>query len=282
MQDSGETWIQEGDRMRKPAVADRFYPGSPDELKKSVSELMQKAGTGRNRIQAVAAISPHAGYIYSGELAAQTFSSIVIPETVIVIGPNHHGTGAPVALSTCQWELPSGVVPVREELAEQILHYSSNITRDERAHRLEHSLEVQIPFLQHQQKNLSLVPLVVSHISYPLCIEIAEAIVEGIKTFKKEVLLVASTDMSHYEPRHAAIEKDALALMHMKNLDPEKLYFTVFDHKISMCGVIPVTIILIAAKMLGASSCELIGYTDSGYVSGDTDQVVGYAGLTIS
>ncbi|WP_457577621.1 AmmeMemoRadiSam system protein B [Desulfomarina sp.] len=267
--------------MRKPAVADRFYPGSPEELKKTISDLLLKAGSGRKKKKAIAAISPHAGYIYSGELAAETLDSIVIPETVVVIGPNHHGTGAPVSLSTCPWMLPFGTVPVNEELAEHILHYSSNITRDEKAHRLEHSIEVQIPFLQYRQRNLSLVPLVVSHISYPLCIEIAEAVVDGIKTCKNEVLLLASTDMSHYVPRHVATEKDAQALRHIKNLDPEKLYFTVFDHKISMCGVIPVAITLIAAKMLGASSCELIGYTDSGYVSGDTKQVVGYAGLTV-
>ncbi len=268
--------------MRKPAVADRFYPGSPDILKKTISDLLQKTGSGRNRKKAVAAISPHAGYIYSGELAAKTLDSIVIPETVIVIGPNHRGTGAPVALSTCPWILPFGTVLVNDELAGYILHYSSNITRDEEAHRLEHSLEVQIPFLQYRQKDLSIVPLVVSQISYPLCIEIAEALVNGIKAFKKDVLLVASTDMSHYEPRHVATEKDSQALRHIKSLDPEKLYFTVFDNKISMCGVIPVTVTLIAAKMLGASSCELIGYTDSGYVSGDTEQIVGYAGMTIS
>ena len=270
----------QGDLMRKPAVADRFYPGSPDELKTTISNLLK--GAERNRKKALAAVSPHAGYIYSGELAAETLGSIVIPETAIMIGPNHRGAGAPAALSTCPWELPSGVVPINEKLAQDILHYSSNITCDERAHKLEHSIEVQIPFLQYQQKDLSIVPLIVSHISYPLCIEIAEALVDSIKAFKKEVLIVASTDMSHYEPRHIATEKDAQALRHIKNIDPEKLYFTVFDHKISMCGVIPVTITLIAAKMMGASSCELIGYTDSGYASGDTEQVVGYAGLTIS
>ncbi len=178
--------------------------------------------------------------------------------------------------------MPMGPVPVDTEISSLLLSNSSQIQQDEAAHRNEHSLEVQVPFLQHFQKNLSIVPLVISLISLPLCREIGETLAHAVKLSGKKILLLASTDMSHYESRETAERKDRLALKCVEELEPEKLYQTVLENKISMCGFIPVTITLFAAKILGATSARLIGYTDSGYVSGDTDQVVGYAGLTIS
>jgi len=178
--------------------------------------------------------------------------------------------------------MPFGPVNVDTKISSFLLSNSPHIIEDELAHRYEHSLEVQVPFLQQLQKNLSIVPLVISRISYNLCREIGETLASAIKKSEKNVLLLASTDMSHYESREAAEKKDLLALKYVQELEPEKLYNTVIENKISMCGFIPVTITLIASKLLGATSSRLIGYTDSGYVSGDTDQVVGYAGLTIS
>ncbi len=266
--------------MRQPAVADRFYPGSPEALALAVNELMP-TGLSTGKQKALAVVSPHAGYIYSGALAAQTLSSVEIPETVIIIGPNHHGQGAPVALSTITWNMPLGKVPVDQEICDLILTHSTNIKVDELAHKYEHSLEVQIPFLQILQKKLSIVPLVVSRISYPLCEEVANALAEAIRVTAKNILIVASSDMSHYEPRKTAEQKDLLALQCIEQIDPHALYLTVRDKRISMCGVIPVVIAILAAKAQGGKRSRLVGYTDSGYVSGDTGQVVGYAGVVI-
>ena len=267
--------------MRHPAVADRFYPGSPKALARTIDEL-SPVMENTTRIKALALVSPHAGYVYSGALAAQTFASVEIPETVIILGPNHHGQGAPVALSTETWEMPFGQVPPDLECAERLLAVSDQIKIDETAHQFEHSLEVQVPFLQLRQKNLHLVPLVIAHLTYPLCEEIAAALATAIKESNKDILIVASSDMSHYEPRRVSEKKDRSALTCIERLDPKALYQTVHDNRISMCGVIPVVIAMLAAKACGAEKAKLVGYTDSGYTSGDTDQVVGYAGVIIN
>ena len=270
--------------MRQPAVADQFYPGSPKALEHTISKLLPAEHSSNNssKEKAIAIVSPHAGYIYSGELAAKTICSVKIPETVIILGVNHRGGGTSVALSTRTWNMPFGPVPVDKELSTLLLANSSHIIQDETAHSSEHSLEVQIPFLQYFQKNLSIVPLAISHISLSVCRDIANSLARAIKVSGKTVLIVASTDMSHYESREDGGKKDQIALKYVEELEPEKLYHTVIENNISMCGFIPVTITLFAAKKLGATSTKLIGYTDSGYVSGDTDQVVGYAGLSIS
>ena len=209
--------------MRQPAVADRFYPGSPKALEHTINKLLGP-GIESSKEEAIAVVSPHAGYIYSGELAAKTLSNVKIPETVIIIGTNHHGAGAPVALSARSWDMPFGPVPVDTEVSSLLLAGSSHILQDESAHRNEHSLEVQVPFLQHFQKDLSIVPLVISHISLPLCREIGETLAQAIKLSGKKILMVASTDMSHYEPREAAEIKDQLALKYVEELEPEKKY----------------------------------------------------------
>jgi len=268
--------------MRLPAVADRFYPGSPKELSQAVTQLFTSTKKTKEKSKALAVVSPHAGYVYSGALAAETFCAVEIPETVIILGPNHHGQGAPVALSTEIWDMPLGRVPVNKEIAESILSHSQLIKIDETAHRFEHSLEVQVPFLQMLQKNLTIVPLVLAQIPYSLCEEVAESLAKAISGSNKDLLIVASSDMSHYEPRRVSAKKDMSALKCIERLDAYELYHTVLDNHISMCGVIPVVIAILAAKACGAKESELIGYTDSGYISGDTDQVVGYAGVVIS
>lgn len=265
---------------RLPAVAGRFYPADPVALSYEVRKLIGTPPA--NRQKAIAVVSPHAGYMYSGKLAAETMRQVFIPETIIILGPNHHGRGVPVALSTSVWKMPGGDVPVDLDLARAIMAGSSLVKMDEDAHRLEHSLEVQIPFLQEMQKNLSIVPLVISHISYPMCEEIALALATAIMQTGKDVLIVASTDMTHYESRRAAGEKDALALDALLKLDPAGLFRMVIDKNISMCGFIPTTIAALASLRCGARHARLVRYTDSGEASGDTDQVVGYAGLIIS
>jgi MEMO1 family protein len=266
--------------IRQPAVANRFYPGSPAELQRLVAKLLP-AETADQK-QAIAAIAPHAGYVYSGHLAAKTIGSLQVPETTVILGPNHHGRGAAVAVSTTSWQMPGGLVPCDTTLAEALLAASPLLTADEAAHLHEHSLEVQVPFLQAMQPRLSLVAIAVGQVDYDSCQEVASALATVIAPRGRRVLLLASTDMSHYESRRTASIKDHRALDRVLALDAHGLYRTVVNERITMCGFIPVTITLLAAKQLGATRAELIGYTDSGEASGDTDQVVGYAGVVIS
>jgi AmmeMemoRadiSam system protein B len=230
---------------------------------------------------ALAVVLPHAGYVYSGATAGRTVSAVAVPETVVILGPNHHGRGAALALGTEEWRMPMGTVPVDRQLAAAILERSTAIVADEEAHASEHSLEVQIPFLQQVQPHLQIVPIVVGHLPYGVCQAAARDLAGAIASHPKPVLLVASTDMSHYESRRQASRKDRLAIERILALDPRGLYDTVIGQRISMCGIMPTTIVLLAALELGATRAELVEYTDSGAASGDTDQVVGYAGLIV-
>lgn len=266
---------------RLPAVADRFYPGSAGALSRMVHSMLPDNRPAPRH--AFAVVSPHAGYVYSGAVAGEVISLIQVPESVIILGPNHHGQGRPVALSTATWQMPMGDVPVDLEIAERLLAApGSLIEADEGAHRFEHSLEVQVPFLQAVQPNLQIVPIALSHISYADCCAVAQTIALAVKACGRDILIVASSDMTHYESRQAAGKKDRLALARVEALDAEGLYRTIIDHRITMCGFIPVTIAILAARQLGAKEAHLQKYTDSGAVSGDIDQVVGYAGVIIS
>jgi AmmeMemoRadiSam system protein B len=232
--------------------------------------------------RALAAVVPHAGYIYSGAVAAQTFKRLDIPSTVVVIGPNHHGIGADLALMReGRWRMPMGEVNINSALADNLLAGEA-FSADYTAHLQEHSLEVQIPFLQYFAGELDIVPVCASYISYAQCRRAGEELARAIKAWPQPVLMVASTDMTHYESRNTASRKDSMALDCIQRLDPEALYATVIREQISMCGFIPVTIVLTAAVLLGASQAELVRYSDSGEVSGDIEQVVGYAGLVVS
>ena len=268
--------------LRLPAVAGQFYPAEKSALTEMISGLMPTVAASERR-DGIVVVSPHAGYVYSGKVAGKTFAKVNIPEDVVIIGPNHHGYGVPLALmDEGEWQTPIGTVPINSELSRLILDYNNNIESDAAAHRAEHSLEVQVPFLQMRQPNLKLSPLVVSHLSLELCLYTGRQLAVAIKKLARPVLIIASSDMTHYESRESASRKDKQALARILELDPEALYQTVMAKNISMCGVIPATIALTAAKELGASACELVSYSDSGETSGDLEQVVGYAGLLIS
>ncbi len=260
-----------------PAV---FTRETLQELARTVQDLLPE------RIEplkkALGIISPHAGYIYSGAMAGRTIGSVAIPETVIILGPNHHGRGAKAAISTATWQMVGGPVDCDRAIADKLLAASPLLAEDEQAHQLEHSLEVQVPFLQACQDELKIVAIALSNLGYDECAALGEAIATVVSQNEGDVLILASTDMSHYESRSSASAKDRRALDHVLKLDPEGLFKTVLQQRISMCGFIPVAVTLKAALGLGASIAELVGYTDSGAVSGDTDQVVGYAGVIIS
>jgi AmmeMemoRadiSam system protein B len=227
-------------------------------------------------------VCPHAGYLYSRKLAAQTLSEVNIGETVVLSGPNHHGRGSTAALSAVDGQMPGGRIGTNRELCELLTSRCDSLQVDEMAHRDEHSLEVQLPLLQRLRADLKIVPLVVGRLSYALCEKIGAAIASAIEDYQEKVLIVVPSGMRHYESRSQCQKKDSKALQAIEEMDAHKLYNTVFDQRISMCGVIPVTITLLVAKLLGASGSILVGYTDSGYVSGNTTQVVGYAGVIIS
>lgn len=267
--------------IRKPIVADRFYPGDRGQLNSTVNNLLEsfhppkKAGV-------IGAVSPHAGYIYSGAVCAETLKSIEIPETVIILGPNHHGQGADIALSKNDWEMPGGTVPINDQLADLLLSEVDEVEIDELAHRYEHSLEVQVPFLQALQKNITIVPIVLSQLSFSLCERLAEGLAQAVINYGMPVLLLASSDMNHYESREDSNRKDRMALENITAMNPLGLYQTILENRITMCGMIPVTVVLQASILLGANTGEVVRYTDSGDVSGDTSQVVGYAGAVIA
>jgi AmmeMemoRadiSam system protein B len=266
--------------IRTPVVANQFYPGDPRLLKQTLEELTPDLP--REKTKALAVVSPHAGYIYSGAVAGETFAQVEIPDDIIILGPNHSGRGARIAMmSEGEWQMPLGNVRLNTELG-SFLGQSTIIEQDHIAHSYEHSLEVQVPFLQYLKKDFSILPFVVSHIPYSDCIAAGKEIAAAIQKYNTPVLMVASTDMTHYESRKSASHKDHLALEHILSLDPEGLYNTVVGQRISMCGIMPTTIVLSAALELGATKAELIRYTDSGETSGDTQQVVGYAGCVIS
>lgn len=265
---------------RQPAVADRFYPGDEYSLNQTVQSFLDRHNPVKIE-NCFAIVSPHAGYVYSGSVCAETMKSIDIPETVVILGPNHHGRGASVSLSKKNWQMPWGDVSVDDGFVALLERADANIEIDESAHQQEHSLEVQIPFLHALQSNLKIAPLVLSHLSYSSCEKIANALANAVLQYNRPVLIVASSDMNHYESRQLGSVKDKLALDELKALNPQGLYNIVSANNISMCGIIPVTIALLASMQLGANKADVVRYCDSGDVSGDTNQVVGYAGAVI-
>ena len=265
--------------IRKPAVANQFYEGDPVRLRAELSQLMPSTAHART---AIAAVSPHAGYIYSGHVAGAVFSGIKVPEHIVLMGPNHTGYGSYAEIMTEGiWQMPLGDVPVAADLSLQILNQSASLQEGYQAHLYEHSLEVQIPFLQYLQPSLKIVPICLGPLDLDTCMEIGRAVVSAVSAFGQPVLLVASTDMSHYVTAEIAKELDTLAIKKILALDPAGLYNTVKENGISMCGYIPTTITLEASTLMGAAGAELIKYANSGDINGDYNRVVGYAGIVI-
>ena len=265
---------------RKAAVAGSFYPGTLQELRRMLGRMVDLEAP---KTKALAVVSPHAGFVYSGPVAGAVFSSVNIPETVLILAPSHRPMRSLFALmKEGEWETPLGTVPIASGLAEAILNSSNLVEEDAAAHALEHSLEVQLPFIQYLKARFSLVPINISHLaSYRDLEKLGEGIAAGILTLNEDVLIVASTDMSHYVSRAEAERKDFLAIRKILDLDPRGLFDIVGSEDISMCGHQPVTAGLIAARKLGAKKAELVEYATSGDRTGDDREVVGYAGIRI-
>jgi hypothetical protein len=266
---------------RKPAVAGYFYPEGEAALRRTLERMVDPLA---RKEKAIAVVSPHAGFEYSGPVAGAVFSSVELPETYVILGPSHRGrmraTFAIVREGT--WQTPLGEVPIAQDLADHILQGSELVSVDDQAHANEHSLEVQLPFIQFYRENIAFVPLCISYdAAFEELEELGRALAGAIKAAKKDVLIVASTDMSHYVSQKEAEIKDSLAIKKILELDARGLYETVQSEDISMCGFQPTTAAIVASKKLGAEKAELIRYQTSGETTGNFLEVVGYAGLRI-
>ena len=269
-------------RQRQPAVAGQFYPGKPDQLRAAVRELLAAAETAVPA-PAVAAIAPHAGYVYSGRTAAEVFARLDVPRRCVVVAPNHTGVcDAPRGGSVCAvgtFLTPAGDVPVDETAAAALLDRCDVLQDDPAAHAREHAVEVELPFLLARRPDVRIVPLVLAWSDWPRTRALGEALAEVVRTSDGPTLLVASSDINHYESAAVAARKDGLALAAIERLDGEGLLEVTRRHEVTMCGRVPAAAVLHAALLLGASAAEVVHYSHSGLVTGEDDAVVSYAGV---
>ncbi|MBA7559861.1 hypothetical protein ES708_01478 [subsurface metagenome] len=265
--------------VRNPVVAGQFYPAPASQLKEMIKGMVDEKA---EKEEVIGLISPHAGYIYSGAVAGATISRIKFKDTFIIIGPNHTGKGKPLSIMTeGVWQTPLGEVEIDSELAKQILATSAHLEEDHLAHQHEHSIEVQLPFLQYFKPDIRLVPIVFSYYSDAVYKKIGREIAQAVKDLNREVVIIASSDMTHYEPQESAQRKDTQAIEAILDLDEDELLKRVEELNISMCGYAPAVSLISAAKELGASGAELVKYQTSGDTTGDYSAVVGYAGIII-
>ncbi len=263
--------------IREPVVAGQFYSRDPRTLRRMIDSYLEES---TSPLTAMAVVSPHAGYVYSGGVAGAVFSAVRLPKRFILIGPNHTGRGYSLALAPeGEWETPLGLVPVDEEMNSSLLSKCPFLHLDPKAHAREHSLEVQIPFLQSLAAELRFSAVCVAAADYPSLESLGHAVAHAVRSVADPVLIVASSDMNHYEPAEIGRRKDGFAIERMVALDPRGLFDVVRERDISMCGFAPAVATLTACVDLGAREGKLIRYANSGDVSGEYDSVVGYAGL---
>jgi len=264
---------------REAAVAGQFYPGNPVELRKTIGSFISKT---ESPLDAKAVIVPHAGYIYSGSVAGEVFSAVRLPHRFILLGPNHTGRGAALALAPAgAWRTPLGDAKIDNEMNRRLSAECAELREDASAHRCEHALEVQLPFIQALQPEFTFSAIALRTIDYSLLEVLGRAMARLIRSLKEPVLLVASSDMTHYETAKEAAKQDQFAIDKVLAVDPQGLHQTVLEKNISMCGFAPTVAVLTACRELGATSGRLIRYTNSGEASGDYSRVVAYAGMAI-
>ena len=265
--------------IRPPAVSGRFYPSDEKKLALEIEQYTSNAG---EKIFARGCIVPHAGYMYSGHVAGAVYSAIEIPARCILLGPRHFPGGEEMAIiSEGSWRTPFGDAQIDRELAAELKRACPQLREDRVAHQREHSLEVQIPFLQRLTANLRFVPVVLATQRYQDLEALGHAVAKVIAAHAEPALLIASTDMNHYESDAITRVKDGKAIERVLALDPRGLYDTVKSEDITMCGYAATVAVLVAMRDLGAKDAEVIRYATSGDVTGDWDEVVGYAGIVI-
>ena len=266
-------------QVRPTVVAGTFYPGTRRELESQLYSLVPDEVAHH---ELLACIAPHAGYVYSGGVAGQLFAHLSIPRRVIILGPNHTGAGAQVAVAPHEsWDTPLGEQRVDGELARRLVDAFPAAELDPHAHWREHSIEVQLPFLMRRCPDLVVLPVAMKHLSLDECLEFGRVLAELIGELEEPVGIVASSDMSHFKPDEVTRTLDHMAIDAALERDPTALYEIVHREGITMCGVIPATVALTAANLLGAADAHLVAYATSGDVSGDYSSVVGYAGVCV-
>ena len=272
--------------IRQPAVAGQFYPADPRALRREIEDFLRAekvTGSRPEKIHALGCVVPHAGYIYSGGVAGAVYERLDLPQRYIILCPNHTGRGEPLAImSHGVWRTPLGDVTIDEELAADLKSRFSLLSEDSAAHRSEHALEVQIPFLQVLQPDFRFVPIVVGTSQFEVLSALGASLASAMRESREQVLVIASSDMNHYESDPVTRVKDRRAIETILALDPRGLYDVVRQGNISMCGYGPTVAMLTAALKLGATKAELIRYATSGDAFGERDRVVGYAGIAVS
>jgi len=278
--------------IRQPAVAGSFYAGDLKSLNAQIEKcFLHKIGPGeipltnpKRKSNINGLVSPHAGYMYSGPVAANGFYKIALdgkPDTIIILGPNHRGFGEDVSIMVeGKWKTPLGELEIDTDIAEDILKNSKIIKKDKKAHQFEHSIEVQLPFIQYiYGNNIKFVPICMTRQDIDTDMEIAKSICSSI--VDKNILIIASSDFTHYEPQEYAENVDKQAINAILEFNPKKLYDMIYHQNLTMCGPGPITVILIVCETLSAKKAELLKYATSGDVSGMYNQVVGYASMII-
>jgi len=266
--------------IRNPVVAGQFYPGKPEQLRAMIEGMVDEK---QAKEEVIGMVLPHAGYVYSGPVVGATLSRIKFKDTFIIMGPNHTGSGKPLSIMTeGTWKTPLGEVEVDSGLGKQILAESRYLQEDLGAHRYEHCIEVQLPFLQYFKPDIKIVPIILAYGSGAIYKEIGQQIAKTIKGLNRGVVLVASSDMNHYESQESTRRKDTQAIEAMLDLNEDELLRRVQEFDITMCGYAPAVSLISAAKELGATVAELVRYQTSGDTTGDYSAVVGYAGIVIT
>lgn len=264
---------------RSPAVAGQFYAAAPQQLRNQVEQYLEANSV---RESAKAIVCPHAGLVYSGPVSGSVYSRIQLPDSLLMIGPNHTGLGPPLSVYTeGSWDMPNGRVSIDHGMAADLLARCPLAQPDIDAHRFEHCLEVQLPFLQYLRPSAAIVPVVMMSTALEACRDLGEAMASVVSESDRPILMIASTDMSHYETDAVARKKDRCAIDQILALDPVGLHRVIREKQISMCGFAPTVATMFAALHLGARRAELVRYMTSGETSGDYNRVVGYAGFLI-
>lgn len=267
--------------IRQPIVAGQFYPANPATLEGQVRGYLDQAPAVREK-PTLLVMAPHAGYVYSGQAAGLALGQANLADTLLLLGPNHTGRGAPFSVwNRGSWNTPLGSMGIAHALADALMAAQPRLTADTQAHGHEHSLEVLLPLLCVARPGCTGVPVAVAEPRLPELSAVAASMAGVLRGWAEPVSLVVSSDMSHYVSHDTARQLDALALDAVIRLDPQGLYATVREHGISMCGVLPMTLGLMIALELGASKAEVVAYATSGEASGDYSRVVGYAGVVV-
>ncbi len=263
--------------MRNPAVSGQFYPGNKNDLTDDIRRCF--AGIRSNEKDVVGAVVPHAGYMYSGKTAACVYSTLPKADTFVILGPNHTGYGSPVAVSGETWSTPLGEVNSDVEFIKALPRRI--IDTDEIAHKHEHSIEVQIPFLEYRFRDFNIVSICMGMQDEETALEVGNELSEAVKKVNKKIVIIASSDFTHYRPDKIARENDAYYIKSILDFDIPGFYRRLDERSASVCGYGPIAAMLAASKNLGARKATLLKYSTSGDITGDTSAVVGYAGLIV-